>query len=266
LAPVVPSERAVRTALLLLLAASPARAADLAEVKAAGALRVIVAADESPDTFAVSPGADPGFERELLEAFSRQHGLRLEVVVVKGYTERIPTLLAGKGDVIAAIFDTPERRARVDFSDELMPTHNVAVTAAPRPAVATLEDLKRERVGVIRGTAPAQAVEDAGVPAASLRPFEKLDELIAALQGGGVGAAVLPISELALAAKRTKGLQAGLTVGAVGSIAWAVRKEDPRLRRALSEHIKGARSSGAWSRLILKYFGEQTLAVLGRAR
>ena len=70
-----------------------AGAADLEQVRARNALRVIVAADESAETFALTPGPDPGFERELIETFARLQGVTLEVVTAAGYADRIPMLL-----------------------------------------------------------------------------------------------------------------------------------------------------------------------------
>jgi membrane-bound lytic murein transglycosylase MltF len=90
--------------------------ADLPEVKTRGALRVIIAADESPDTFALIAGTRPGFERDLMERFAQLQDIKLEVVRAPGYADRIPMLLRGEGDVIAAIFDTPDRREKVAFT------------------------------------------------------------------------------------------------------------------------------------------------------
>lgn len=109
-----------------LLAAGPLAAADLPETKARGALRAVVAADEPADTFAVAGGDSPGFEREMREGFARLQGLRLDVVTAKTRADRIPILTRGEGDVIAAIFDTPDRRRQVAFTAEVMPTQNVA--------------------------------------------------------------------------------------------------------------------------------------------
>ena len=55
-------------------------------------------------------------------------------------------------------------------------------------------------------------------------------------------------------------------MGPPGRVAWAVRKEDAELLRLLDEHLANVRRGPAWSRLIVKYFGDQALAVLGRAR
>jgi ABC-type amino acid transport substrate-binding protein len=243
-----------------------AAAADLEQVRSSGVLRVIVAADESAETFALTPGPDPGFERELIESFARVQGVQLDVVTVQGYADRIPKLLKGDGDVIVAIFDTEDRRRLVVFTGEVMPTHNVAVTLKPAPAVVDLAALKAlPSVGAIKGAKPAEAAAQAVAPSA-LRLFETRDGLLEALRGNKVAAVVLPISELALAVREFPDLQAGVTVGPPGRVAWAVRKEDEALRAALDEHLLSLRRGATWSRLVVKYFGDQTLAVLGRAR
>ena len=257
------------TALALALAAAAARAtegADLADVKTRGKLRVIIAADESPDTFALTVGPRPGFEREILERFGQLQDLKLEVVRAPGYADRIPMLLRGEGDVIAAIFDTPDRREKVAFTAEVIPTHNVAVTLPPRARIGRIEDLRAVKVGVIRGAQPAEAAAAAGVKSPDLVAYEKMEDLLRGLKEREVGAAVLPISELALASKRVAGLEAGVTVGAPGTVAWAVRKEDAALRVALDEYLANVRRSETWSRLVVRYFGDQALAVLGRTR
>ena len=256
-----------RTALAvaaLFLTASEAPARDLAEVKSLGTLRVIAAADEAPETFSFSPGPNPGFDRELVEGFARLHGLRVEPVKAKSYAERIPMLARGEGDLIVAIFDTEDRRKLVDFTVEVMPTHNVAVTLSSRPAVGSVAELAALRVGAIRGTKPAEETVEAGVTASALRLFSTQEEMTNALRAGVIDAVVLPISELVVISREAKSLVAGVTVGPRGKIAWAVRKQDPALRAALDDYLGNVRRSPTWSRLIVKYFGDQALQVLGK--
>src|SRR5512144_344340 len=103
-------------ALVLAVSASAsAAAADLPVLKTRGTLRVIAAAEEQPETFSFKAGSEPGFEGELIEAFARLQGLKVEAVAAKTHADRIPMLLAGEGDVIVAIFDTEERRKQVSF-------------------------------------------------------------------------------------------------------------------------------------------------------
>jgi ABC-type amino acid transport substrate-binding protein len=74
----------------------------------------------------------------------------------------------------------------------------------------------------------------------------------------------MSVSDGALMMQKDAELQAGAFVGAAAKAAWAVRKQDAALRKALDEYIDNAHRSGAWSRLVAKYFGEQALTVLGR--
>jgi ABC-type amino acid transport substrate-binding protein len=244
------------------LALASNTAADLPELKARGALRVVVAAEEAAETF--DPRGVGGFERELVDTFARVNGLRLETVVARTYPERIPLLLAGKGDMIVAIFDTAERRQQVAFTAEVMPTYNVAVTLAPKPAIPTLDALRREKVGVLRGTAPAEDAAAAGI--ASLHRYDTTDSMLAALRKDELGALVMPVSELALAMKALPALQPGVQVGATGTVAWAVRREDVALRQALDRHLENVRRSASWNLLLVKYFGERAPLVLGHRR
>ena len=46
----------------------------------------------------------------------------------------------------------------------------------------------------------------------------------------------------------------------------AVRKEDGDLKRALDAYLTDVRRSAVWSRLVVKYFGDEALHVLGRER
>ena len=110
------------------------------------------------------------------------------------------------------------------------------------------------------------SVVDAGVLASALRLFSTQDEMTAALRSGAIDAAVLPISEVVVMSRDVKGLVAGVTVGPRGKIAWAVRKQDPALRAALDEYLGNVRRGSSWSRLIVKYFGDQALQVLGKDR
>jgi ABC-type amino acid transport substrate-binding protein len=249
--------------ILLALAIPAAAGADLSALQARGSLRVIVAAEEAPETFDPS-GAATGFERNLLDSFARLYGLRLEVVPAKSYPDRIPALLAGKGDVVVAIFDTPDRRQQVAFSAEVMPTFSVAVTGPGHKVIASLDELRRLRVGVLKGTAPAADAAAAGVTA--LAAFDSSEPMLSALRAGTVAAVVMPVSEFAIALKRTAGLAAGVRVGPAGSVAWAVRKEDTALLAALDAHLANVRRSASWNLLLVKYFGEQAPVVLGRRR
>jgi ABC-type amino acid transport substrate-binding protein len=227
-------------------------------------LRVLVAADEMPEMFSFAERGQPGFERELMEGFCRVHGLKLEIVSVRDFERIIPMLLAGEGDVITGIVDTPVRRQKVEFSSEVFPVRHLAVTRRPLGAVARSEDLRALRVGVIPGTTWEQAVVDAGVPKAKRVAFRDADALLAGLRAGQADAVVMALLDFALAQKRDADLVSGAFVGSAKSAAFAVRPQDARLLEALNDYLQGMRQ--ARSALMFKYLSEEALSLIALAR
>lgn len=259
----------VPAATLSALAGPELAALDLAEVKARGTLRVLAVSPLPTDEFFSSlPQTDrPGFDRELLEGFASLQRVKLEVVPLTSWDALIPALKEGKGDLIAGRYTVTEtRKQQVDFTLEVFPTRNVVVTRAPHRVITTLEELRAERVGTVKGTSLAEAVAAAAVPPDKVDDTVRSGHLPDALKEGKATAVVLGI-ENAISAQRTDAaLQLGLFLGPPKSLAWAVRKADSALLQACNQYIENMRRSPTWSRLVVKYFGEAAPAVLKKAR
>jgi ABC-type amino acid transport substrate-binding protein len=249
----------------LALVCGTASGADLPDVQKRGTLRVLVAADESPEAFSFEPGGPPGFERELLEGFARLQRVELQPVVVKRFGDMIPRLKAGDGDLISGLLVTEARRSEMDFTDEVLPARLVVVTREPHAVVTGVAALRTETVGVIPGNAWAKAVADAGVPPERTVSFADQPALLRGLADGKATATVMSFVDYTMAKRRDPALRAGAPVGPAGSGAWALRRGETALRQALDEYLAAARRSGSWSRLVIRYYGEDALEVLGRA-
>jgi ABC-type amino acid transport substrate-binding protein len=255
---------------LLVVAASLAapwivRARDLADIKSGGTLRVLVAADEAPEFFALDSRTSPGFEREVLEAFARLHGLRIEVVPVARFDDILPALIRHEGDLITGIIDTAARRKHVAFTVEVLPSRLLAVTQAGR-AIKAAADLPAERIGTVSGTTWGDAALAAGVPAERIESLPDMGALLGALRSGKVTAIVVSLSDFVLQRRKSPELRAGPFLGATQSAAWAVRKGDGQLLLALNDHIESLRRTPSWSRMATAYFGRDALSLLGRAK
>ena len=126
---------------------------------------MIAAEGEQPEMFDFDGDpAKPGLEREMLEGFARLKRLKLEVVPVKAFSDRIPALLRGDGDVIVGLVDTAERRKQIDFTAEVLPVRHLVVTHKPGPPVKSVEELRKRKAGTIRGTTWSRETQAAGVP------------------------------------------------------------------------------------------------------
>jgi ABC-type amino acid transport substrate-binding protein len=238
---------------------------DFADAKSRGVIRVLAATDENPEWFAARAGERPGFEREVLEGFARLHKLRFEVVGVKRWDEAIPMLVQKKGVILAGVNDTEPRRKLIDFTEELLPARNVVVTRKPQRRVTLEADLKTRSVAVVPDTTWAEAVTRAGVASSQVVAVGDVPQALAALKAGRASAAVVDILDFLQNHRNDPDLELGATLGAALSSAWGVRKTDPELRRALDAYLVEFRRSAGWSRLLVKYFGNDAPAALGRS-
>jgi membrane-bound lytic murein transglycosylase F len=251
----------------LTLVSVQATGEDLAEIRARGRLRVLVVPLTATDEFFSDQASRPGLDREVLEGFCALQHLKLHVVTAPGWGALIPALREGKGDVIAGRFTATEARRKViDFTLEVFPTRDAVFTRKPHRIVRTLEELRAEKVGTIKGSSMAEAVAAAGVPRANIDDSIPPGGLPEALKQGRVSAAVLGVESIILAQQQDPDLQLGLFLGRSGSLAYGVRKDEPELLKALNEYIDNVRRSQMWSRLVVKYFGEQAQDVLRKAR
>jgi peptidoglycan lytic transglycosylase F len=252
---------------LILLALSGAAAAggqDLPQMKERGVLRAIVGADGMPEAATVEPGASPGLERELIEGFASLHRLRLEVVPVAVHGDRFPALLGDKGDVVVGnVGITEERRKIVSFTHEVFPNRAIAVSWRPHQAVSTLEQLRHERVGTMRGSAWSARLESARVPAANIDDsYETPEQVMEALRTGRVTAVAIPVDRALVEKRHSPELQLGAFLPPSPGRAWAVRKESPALLHALDQYIDNVRRTPTWNRLVVKYYGDLALDIL----
>jgi ABC-type amino acid transport substrate-binding protein len=239
---------------------------DLPEIKARGTLRVLGIVDDPEDEF-LTPQAGRGLDRELLEGFARLQGVKLEVVNAPAWDALVPSLLQGKGDLIAGRFTVTEARHKlIEFTPEVFPTRNVVVTRSPHRVVKTLDELRAEKVGTVKGTSMADAVTAAGVPAAQVDDGVASGHLPEALKSGRVGAIVLGVENAISARRADPELQLGLFLGSPGALAWGVPRKSPQLLQALSDYVASSRRTPTWNRLVVKYFGAEAPEVLRQAR
>jgi peptidoglycan lytic transglycosylase F len=250
-----------------LLTAAPLAAADLADVKARGTLRVIVMPLSATDEFFPLPaGARPGFDRAVLDGFVALHRIKLEVVPVEGWDNLIPALQQGRGDLIAGRFTVTDTRLKqIAFTSEVFPSRNVVLTRKPHAPVATLEALREEKVGTIKGSSMAEAVRDV-VPAPNVDDSFPPGGLPGALVAGKVSAVVLGVESAIAAQRQDPAMELGAFVGPPRSLAYGVRKQDAALLQALNEYIENVRRTPTWSRLVVEYFGASAPDILRKVR
>jgi ABC-type amino acid transport substrate-binding protein len=268
----LPSRRTAPSLLLAVAAAvstfaTATTAADLPEIRAAGRLRALVMLDEKRPEFYSTKLGRPGFDAEVIEAFAKLHKLAVEFVTVASWDALVPALNEKKGDLIAGRFSVTESRAKlVAFTHEVFPTRNVVFNLKPRAPVESLEQLRTEKLGVIRGSSMVEAARAAGLPGATLDDGIAPGAYGEALHAGRITAALWGIESAMALQHEDPAIQLGMFLGPPGSLAYAVRKDEPQLLASLNDFIDNFRRTSSWSRLVVKYFGVTAPTILKKAR
>jgi ABC-type amino acid transport substrate-binding protein len=252
---------------LAVLAPAGEAAADFPEIQKRGTLRVLVMLDQRRPEFFTLDHKTPGFDHEVLQRFAQLHHVFLQPVPVPSWDALIPALLAGKGDLVAGRFTVTESRKKlVDFTTEVFPTRNVVLTRRPHRVVQTLEELRTEKVGTIKGTSMAEAIAAAAVPPARVDDGIPAGGFAEALKSRRITAAVWGVESAIAAQREDPAIQIGMFLGPPTSLAYAVRKNDDALLEALNDFISNLRRTATWNRLVVDYFGADALEVLKKAR
>lgn len=246
---------------------SSAMTRDFPEIERQGVVRIVAVSITGGDDELWSDNPQlPGLEREVLERFCSAHQLRMQLVLAKSWSDLVPTLLEGKGDIIAGRFTiTPKRRQEIAFTVPVFPTRLALVTFGPQPAMTSLEQLKGQKIGTVKGTSMEETLLAAGIPAGSIDSSFAPGTLVASLKVGKAAVVALGIEQV-IPEMRDPNVRLGMFVGPPGGLAWGMRKDSPVLKARLNSFLDAFLSSGEWNRLVLKYFGAKAPELLRGAR
>jgi len=259
---------------------------DLAQIRERREITVV--APYNSTTYFIYQGEPLGYEYELLEAFAKDLGVALKIVVVNDPKSLIPALNEGEGDIAAArLIPNPDNQASAAFTDALYHTDPVLVqqdeppseagkgtekVIKPGPADPVSEiDIQAKLV-----TKPAQlAGRRVDLPEQS--PFRRtLMELSDEISGdiyvvevggkipdealaqkvarGEVQFTVMQKNLADLKEAEFKNLKVRPILGHTEKVSWAVRKNSPELLAALNSWIADKKKTPLLNTLYQKYF------------
>ena len=217
-------------------------------------------------------GAVHDIARKLERHFSRAYaprGRRIDMVIKPMARDRIvPSVAEGLADIaIADLTVTPERQETVAFSE---PTDTniseLVVTGPAAPDVTSFDDLARvglflrrsssyfEHVQALNAKRAAQGLAPIPVQAADER-LEDYD-LLELVQAGTIPAVVVDSLTAGLWAQVFDKIKVheDLTVASGQQIAWALRQDSPKLKKAVDEFVKTVREGSRFGNILAKRY------------
>ncbi len=249
---------------------------DLKEMRERRIIRVLVSYNRT--NYFMSDAGTQGIEFELLKSYEnylnrgplRERYQTHIVFIVVPFNELMDHLLSGHGDLIASgLTITPGRQARVDFSVPYIKNVTEVLVSHPRsPTVKRLEDLSGQRVIVVADSSyivnlemTNQALGQAGltpieiVKAAPILDAEDLLEMVNA----EIYDFTVVDNHIARAWSSVFSnikIHEDFILYHNGQVAWAVRKENPKLKASLNQYINRYAKPGRFLSNVLytKYF------------
>lgn len=231
----------------LSVAAMPVAADTLDTVKAAGTIRVGYA-NEAPIGFTTVDGALTGEAPEIAKVVLAKLGVTKIEPVLLEWGALIPSLSAGRVDMLAAgMYVTPARCEQVLFSEPTYTAGEALVVLQGNPKkLSDYQSILANKdvvLGLLAGGYELQYLKDMGVPDAQLKQFPDTPTMLAALQSSRVDAITNPAPTSAWMAKNSPGVEmlpqffsAGKQA-MIGSGAFAFRKDDAALRDAFNAEL-----------------------------
>jgi peptidoglycan lytic transglycosylase F len=235
--------------------------ADLPEIRKRGVLRVLTR--NASTTYFLHRGEEQGFEYELVREFARRLGVRLEIVVPPSREALLAFLRQGRGDIVAAgVTVTPERRKEFAFTVPYTRVSELLVVPATDRRTLSLGDLRGKAIAVRRSSSYHESlVALRGQHGFEITPVpedQETEDILGDVAEGRYPATVADSNIVQVELTDNDRIRAVGAIGGVRDIAWAVRPDQPRLRKAADDFIRAISGSTFYNMTVNKHFKSRT--------
>lgn len=253
---------------------------DLDQVRKRRYLRALVSPNPTDFFF---DGAQPaGLQVEWLREFEKwlNKGVKREAERVRiayipvPFADLIPALVAGRGDVIAAMLTaTPERRRLVTFVHGSAKVNEVVVANAAVADLAGVDDLAGKQIHVLRGSSYAEhlrdlsrSLVDRGRKPIDIReadPLVNTEGILELVNAGVVSYTVADDYRARLWQDLLPDIRVleHLKVAEDTRVGWAARPSNKDLIRTLQEFARSVKQGSQLGNVLLRRYYENTPAV-----
>ncbi len=232
---------------------------DLEQIKKRKTLRVITRNNAA--SYFLWRGELMGFEYELVKKFAAQHDLRIEVITAPTHDAQIPMLLEGKGDIIASFMTiTDSRKAQnIQFSRPYHRTVEVIISRSKDKIIHSLDDIKGRTLYVRKSSSywnTLQNLQQQGhqFKIVSVDENMETEEIIDHVASGKYDLTIADSHILDIELTWRDDIKAAFTLEREREHAWAMRKENTKLHKAVNSFLKKQYRSLFYNITYQKYF------------
>jgi len=242
------------------LAAAPARAASLEEIKKRGHMIVATEDDYPPFEFVVD-GKPMGYDHALLAILRKSAGfeIRQEILPWQGI---LPGVASGKYDVaLSAAVITDERVKSLDFTMPISESTMAYVKRKADGSIKSIKDLSGKTLGVQQGGASFQVLPEleaelqkTGGKLGNVVQYGAFSEAYQDLVNKRLDAVIHNIVSLStLVSEKGDVFELGQRVGRKSYAAWAVQKNNKSVADFLNAFLAQQKKNGTFKELQAKW-------------
>lgn len=236
---------------------------DYAAIAAEGILRA--ATEYNSISFYVDGDTLSGFHYELIEAFAREHGLKVAIMPEMSFNERLEGLAEGKYDVIAyGILATSELKDSLLLTSPIALNRQVLVQRKPTAPDDSLYiksqlDLAGKTLNVVKGSPSILRIRNLGNEIGDtiyIKEIEKYgsEQLIALVAHGDIDYAVCDESIARAAADSLPQIDINTAISFTQFYSWGVNKQSPVLLDSLNTWLEKFKQGKEYKEIYGKYY------------
>ena len=225
-------------------------------------------------------GQQRGLTYDLLEEFEKYVNKKIKAKTLKinvvyipvRRDELIPGLLKGRGDIaVANLTITSQRQKKADFSNPLMTgVRELLVTGPAAPSIASLDDLAGKEIHVRKSSSYYESLVELnatlkknGKKPVKLIPADDLledEDLLEMVNAGLIPMIVMDSHKAQFWTQIFKKIQvhAEISVRTGGEIAWAFRKNSPKLKTVINKFVADHKEGTLIGNMLFKRYLKNT--------
>lgn len=255
-------------ALLMSGTVAQAQADTLSDIKSSGKITVGIDPTFPPYEYTNDKGEIVGYSVAIMQSFAKDLGVKLEFQKT-AFSGILPGLISGSFNAEGSSLNvTAERAKKVLFTVPYSKTVNGVLVRQDETKNFSGKTLSAEDLSGLRGAVKSTSVPEQilkglnetlnkeGKKPITIVSVDTLDQTVSTLMTKRADFVVDDISVLAPVVKKypTKVAQVG-EVGPSQWMAWATRKDDASLNKAISDHILAMQKQGELTELQKQYLG-----------
>lgn len=212
------------------------------------------------------------FEEYLVKELGQKTGAMNVIIIPVARDDLLPYLVTGKGDIAAAnLTITPARQEVVAFSDPTYPgVSELVVTGPAIPDITNLDDLASSEIHIRKSSSYFEHLVElnrnrvkagkAEIPIVEVDELLEDYDLLELVNAGLIPAMIVDSHKAALWAQVFENIRVheDLSVNSGGSIAWALRQDNPKLMQVVNTFVKDLKKGTLLGNILIKRYLKNT--------